>query len=170
MTIYRISNLGIFIVCGLFIGIAYYMQYVMYLDPCPLCMVQRIAIIAIGLTCLAAFVHNPARRGKFGYSAVLMVFSLFGSAIAGRHVWLQNLPADSVPECFPGIGFILANNPFMDAIRIILGGTGECAETQWSFLGLSIPGWTLVFFAAFVVLALFQLINLKNKPDMVIQT
>lgn len=164
MTSYRIINLGIFVVCSLFIAIAHYMQYVMYLDPCPLCMVQRAALIAIGLTCLVAFVHNPAGRGKIAYSLAMMVFSLFGSAIAGRHVWLQSLPADSVPECFPGIGFILANNPLLEAIQIILGGTGECAETQWSFLSLSIPGWTLVLFAAFVILAILQLINLGKTP------
>ena len=165
MTSFRISNLGIFVVCALFIAIAYYMQYVMYLDPCPLCMVQRIAIMLIGLVGFAAFTHNPSRRGKILYSVALMVFSVFGALIAGRHVWLQNLPSDRVPECFPGIGFILANNPFMDAIRIILGGTGECAETHWTFLGLSIPGWTLVFFVTFFGLALFQLINQIKQPD-----
>ena len=165
MTSFRISNLGIFIACALFIAIAYYMQYVMYLDPCPLCMVQRIAIMLIGLVGFAAFAHNPFRRGKIIYSAALIIFSVFGALIAGRHVWLQNLPSDRVPECFPGIGFILANNPFMDAIQIILGGTGECAEIHWTFLGLSIPGWTLVFFVTFSGLALFQLINQIKQSD-----
>ena len=149
-------------VCALFIGVAYYMEYVLYLEPCPLCMVQRIAIIMIGLVSLAALLHNPMRRGKTGYSVALLFFSLFGTAIAARHVWLQSLPSDRVPECFPGIGFILSNNPMMDAIRIILGGTGECAETQWTFLGLSIPGWTLVFFVLFSGIAVVQLIKLRN--------
>ncbi len=165
MSSFRISNLGIFVVCAVFIAIAYYMQYVMYLEPCPLCMVQRISIMLIGLVGFTAFIHNPSKRGKIKYSVALMVFSIFGAAIAGRHVWLQNLPSDRVPECFPGIGFILANNPFMDAIPIILGGTGECAETQWTFLGLSIPGWTLVFFVTFFGLAIFQLINQRKQRD-----
>ncbi len=162
MTSFRINNLGIFCVCAVFIAIAYYMQYVMYLEPCPLCMVQRVAIMLIGLVGIAAFIHNPSKRGKIRYSIALMLFAVFGAAIAGRHVWLQYLPSDKVPECFPGIGFILANNPFVDAVRIILGGTGECAETQWTFLGLSIPGWTLVFFVMFFGLALFQLIQQKK--------
>ena len=115
----------------------------------------------IGLVCLAAFLHNPARRGQICYNSILMAFALFGAIIAGRHVWLQNLPPDRVPECFPGIGYILQTNPFMDAVRIIFGGTGECAETQWSFLGLTIPGWTLVFFILFFANALIQIVRRK---------
>ncbi|MDE0308744.1 MAG: disulfide bond formation protein B [Acidiferrobacterales bacterium] len=166
MTSFRINNLGIFTVCAIFIAVAYYMQYVMYLEPCPLCMVQRVAIMLIGLMCLAAFVHNPSRLGMIRYSVALMLLATFGAVIAGRHVWLQHLPSDRVPECFPGIGFILANNPFMDAVRIIFGGTGECAQTQWTFLGLSIPGWTLVFFLTFFGLALFQLIRQVRQPSL----
>lgn len=165
MTSFRVCNLGIFVVCAIFIAIAYYMQYVMYLEPCPLCMVQRVVIMLIGLVGIVAFIHNPSKRGKIQYSVALVVISIFGAAIAGRHVWLQNLPSDRVPECFPGIGFILANNPFMDAVRIILGGTGECAETQWTFLGLSIPGWTLVFFVTFFGLALIQIVKQVKRSD-----
>ena len=119
MPIYRLSNLAVFLVCSVLIGIAYYMQYVLYLTPCPLCMVQRIAVMLIGLWCFIAFVHNPSRRGRMVYPIVLMVLSLLGIVFAGRHVWLQHLPSDRIPECFPGLEFILANHPFTQALKII---------------------------------------------------
>ena len=164
MTKTRLSNLLIFLVCAVLMGIANYIQYVLYLDPCPLCMVQRVAVMAIGILCLIAFIHNPSGRGRIVYASGLGVFSLFGAAIAARHVWLQNLPADKVPECLPGIEFILANNPLFKAIGIILEGTGECAETMWTFLGISIPGWTLIAFLAFTITAIVQMVKAR-KPD-----
>ena len=164
MTKTRLSNLLIFLVCAVLMGIAYYVQYVLYLDPCPLCMVQRVAVMAIGILCLIAFIHNPSGRGRNVYASGLGLFSLFGAAIAARHVWLQNLPADKVPECLPGIEFILTNNPLFEAIGIILEGTGECAETMWTFLGISIPGWTLIAFLAFTITAIVQMVKAR-KPD-----
>ena len=144
------------------VGIALYFQYVLYLDPCPLCMVQRYAMIIIGSLCLVAFLHHPGTRGQLFYLGSIMFFSLFGTAVAGRHVWLQNLPSDRIPECFPGIEFILGNYPFMQALGIIFAGTGECAETLWTFLGISIPGWTLIAFLAFSVVSLIQFLKIKR--------
>ena len=163
MPIYRLSNLAVLLVCSVLIAIAYYMQYVLYLAPCPLCMVQRIAVMLIGLWCLIAFVHNPARRGRMVYPIVLMILSLLGIVFAGRHVWLQHLPSDRIPECFPGLEFILANHPFTQALKIIFGGTGECAETQWTLLGISIPGWTLIAFIAISAVAVVQMTKLKRS-------
>ena len=156
---FRFINLAVFLACTGLIAIAYYMEYIMYLEPCPLCMVQRIIVILIGIVCLIAFLHNPQRRGKHTYSTIALILSAGGIAAASRHVWLQNAPADKIPECFAGIGIILANNPMFDALKIIFSGTGECAETAWVFLGLSIPGWTLVAFIAFAIIMIIQIIR-----------
>lgn len=155
----------VFLACTGLIAIAYYMEYVMYLDPCPLCMVQRYIIILLGVACLVAFVHNPGRRGKFSYSGIQLAVCALGAAAAGRHVWLQNAPADKIPECFPGIEIIFARKPFFDALAIVFGGTGECAEISWTFLGLSIPGWTLVAFVCFGIAAAIQIIQSKKPRD-----
>ena len=97
------------------------------------------------------------------YPIVLLILSLLGIVFAGRHVWLQHLPSDRIPECFPGLEFILANHPFIQALKIIFGGTGECAETQWTLLGISIPGWTLIAFIAIAVVAIVQMAKLKRS-------
>ncbi len=154
--------MGIALVCTVMVGIALYFQYVLYLDPCPLCMVQRYDMIIIGVLGLAAFIHHPSNRGRLVYLIFILFFSLVGTAVAGRHVYLQNLPKNEIPECFPGIEFIVSNFPIMDALRIIFTGTGECAETLWTFLGISIPGWTLIAFAAFTVASFVQIRKLKR--------
>ena len=165
MSTFRLIQLSIFIICAVLIGIALYFQYVLYLDPCPLCMVQRVTVMAIGALCLVGFLQNPGAFGRKVYAALLIVISLFGAGIAGRHVYLQNLPADQVPECFPGIEFILQTNPLIDALSIILSGTGECAETLWTFLGISIPGWTLFAFCAFFAAAVFIVAAERRRPS-----
>ena len=162
MTNFRYANLFMLLACLFLTGTAFYMQYILYLDPCPLCMVQRFAVYAVGLLALIAFVHCPEHRGRFSYAIGILFFSLFGAAIATRHVWLQSLPADKVPECLPGIEFILQHNPIFEAIGIILSGTGECAQTQWTFLGLSIPGWTLVAFVFFALAAAWLILDTRK--------
>ena len=69
-----------------------------------------------------------------------------GAVIAGRHVYIQHLPADQVPSCGPGLDYLLDAFPLADAIEMVFTGSGECAEINWSFLGLSMPGWALVWF------------------------
>lgn len=163
MDVHRITNLLVLLSCAALLGIALYMQYALYLDPCPLCVVQRVAIIAIGLVSLAALIHGPAGAWRTAYASAALALSAFGAAIAARHVYLQNLPEDQIPECLPGIGFILENNSFIDAASIILGGTGECAETLWTLLGISIPGWTLIAFCVCGAAQAFLLVKARRQ-------
>jgi disulfide bond formation protein DsbB len=71
--------------------------------------------------------------------------------VSGRHVWIQNLPADQVPSCGPGLSYMFENFPLSKTIEAMLSGTGECADVLWTFLGLSIPAWTFVAFAALAI-------------------
>jgi disulfide bond formation protein DsbB len=109
---------------------------------------------------LMAAIHNPGELGRRLYGALILVVAAFGAGVAGRHVWLQNLPPDQVPACGPGLEYLLDTFPLMDAVKLVFEGSGECAEVQWTFLGLSIPGWTLVMFLA---LALFGLLLLFSR-------
>ena len=154
---YRVIHLLLFSACAALLATAYYMEYVLWLAPCPLCILQRIVFVAIGLTALATALHLPGPKGRFRYSTLIIVFSVIGALLAGRHTWLQHLPPDKVPECFPDIGIIFMNNSLMDALAIMFGGTGECAEVAWSFLGLSIPEWTLISYIGFAVIAIWQM-------------
>ena len=137
-------------ICAVFLGFAYYAQFGMHLDPCPLCIFQRIAFIAFGVVCLAAAVHGPRGYGRRIYGALAMLAAGAGAAIAGRHVWLQHLPPDKVPDCGPGLDWMLDTLPLNAVLRKVFTGSGECAKVDWTFLSLSMPEWTLIWFAVFL--------------------
>ena len=148
--------LFIVLACLLLLGFGYYLQFVQGLDPCPLCILQRAAYLAVGIVCLAGFFHGSATRI---YATLALVCALAGAAVAGRQVWLQHLPPERVPECGPGLDFILQAFPVFDALKLIFTGSGECAETVWTFLSLSIAEWSLFWFCALSVLLLYHLLR-----------
>jgi len=141
----RALNFVGFLACAGMMAYALYAEHKLFLDPCPLCIFQRIAVIGMGLGFLLLALHNPgpgwARRIYLGF---LGLFAIEGLVVAGRHVWLQHLPADEVPSCGPGLGYMVENFPFADALKMVFTGSGECASVSWSFLGLSMPAWVLI--------------------------
>jgi protein dithiol:quinone oxidoreductase len=147
--------LGLFLFCAGLMAFGYYLQYVVGLEPCPLCMTQRVFLVAAGLTALAAGLHGPGRIGVRIYAALTMLFCLVGGAFSGRHLWLQHLPEDQAPACGPSIDYILDTFPPGEALEVLLRGNGNCAQVDWSFLGVSIPGWTLLAFAGIALASLW---------------
>jgi disulfide bond formation protein DsbB len=145
-TFLRLGYAAGFLVCAALIAYAYYLQYVEYQEPCPLCILQRLAFFALGTIFLVAALHGPGRAASAIYSGMLLFVSSVGAAIATRHVWLQHLPKDQVPECGPGLEYMLKKFPLNQALEKVLSGSGECAEAGWRFLGLTIAGWSLVWF------------------------
>lgn len=129
------------------LGVAFYMEYQMGLEPCPLCMFQRIMFFMIGvLSLISALGANVSWQRKMSWPIV--VFSIFGAALAIRHLYLQNLPTDELPACLPGLSYMFEVFPWQEILQAMVMGTGECGDVVWTFLGLSIPGWTLVAFVA----------------------
>lgn len=155
----RIYLAGLLMCIALLLGAAYF-QHVLLLEPCPLCILQRVMVMVIGGLFLLAFLHNPRGLGNRIYGGLILISAMIGAGISGRHVWLQNLPPEQVPSCGPGLNFMLDNFPLSRTIELIFRGSGECAEVDWSLLGLTIPAWTLI---AFVVLALLGLNRLLSK-------
>lgn len=161
----KIYLLGI-VLPWVFIGVAYfYFQQYLALHPCPLCMFQRAALAAISITCLLAICYAPSRFFHRLYSVLVALFAVIGVGIAGRQVWLQGLPADKVPECgFDPVYRWLESGAsgssddynFMQMLATALKGSGDCATVDWSFLGLSIAGWMIVIFSAFVLFAVVR--------------
>jgi disulfide bond formation protein DsbB len=136
---------GFLISAGLILY-ALYLQYYEFQVPCPLCILQRVVYSVLSIVFLLGALHGPRRTGSIVYSTLLVIVSLIGAGIAARHVWLQHLPKDKVPECGPGLGYILDRFPLISAFEKIFRGSGECAEASWRLLGLSIAEWSLVWF------------------------
>ncbi len=149
---------NIFLYClGMIIVARFYFQGYLSLDPCPLCVVQRFFVIGTSIVVLAAFLHNPGILGRRIYTSVALLPNVIGIITAIRHVWLQNLPSEQVPECGPGIDYIMEVFSLFEALKMIFSGSGECSEILWVFLGLTIPGWTLVAFLIMGAALFFQL-------------
>lgn len=142
----RQMNVAGFLACAGLMAFALYAQYQLFLDPCPLCVFQRMAVISIGAFFLIAALHNPGTWGGRIYALLIGLVAAAGAAVASRHVWLQNLPPDQVPSCGPGFNYIIESFPLGAALSMIFQGSGECAEIHWLFLGLSMPAWTLIWF------------------------
>lgn len=148
-----------FISCFLMLSVGAYFQFVEEMEPCPLCISQRIAILVTGIIFLIGAIHNPQKGGIKAYSILGALTALIGGGISIRHVWIQNLPPDETPECGPGLGYVFDNFPLIDTIKLMFSGTGDCADILWTFLGVSIPGWTLVAFLGLAALSLLQIWN-----------
>lgn len=137
-----------------------FLQNYLELEPCPLCIFQRIGLWTMGLFALLAVVFNPK---KLAWRMVLwtgaMLGVLWGAGVAGRHVWLQSLPPSEVPACGPGLNYWVETLPIMQVFEEALKGSGECAVIDWTLLGLTIPEMTL---ALFVFLAVVLLVILKK--------
>lgn len=137
----RVTNTVGALACLAMMAYALYSQYVLGLEPCPLCSLQRIAVIAIGIIFVLAAIRD---RTGVHYAAPLGLFAVLGAGVAGWHIHLQNLPPDEVPSCGPDLGYILETVPLLDIFAVIFKGTGQCADVSWRFLGLSMPVWVLL--------------------------
>ena len=151
----RIWYLFVVLSCASLLAYALYNQYVDYLDPCPLCILQRVAFLWMGMIALLAVIHNPGRGGQQIYAWLVGLGAVLGAMVAGRHVWLQNLPPGEVPECGPGLNYMLENFPMSEVFSTVLYGSGSCAEVKWDFFGLSMPMWTLVWYVGLGLLSLW---------------
>ncbi|WP_096085747.1 disulfide bond formation protein B [Agaribacterium haliotis] len=151
-----------FSICA--IAIALIAQYGFDMEPCPLCISQRIFIIGVGLASALALLLSRWRVAELGAQVLGTLLAIIGGCISARHVWIQSLPADQVPDCGPGLGYMFETRPLFDALSLLFTGDGNCADVYFTFLGLTIPAWTLVAFAGLVVFQLFLFIRtLRNK-------
>ena len=130
--------------CLAMLALALYSEKVLGLAPCPLCMFQRVGVLALGIVFLAAALHNPGRMGGRAYAVLIVVAAGSTLAVAARHVYVQSLPPGTVPACGASLDFMLEVFPLLEVVRKVMTGGGECAQVDWRFLGLSMPAWVLV--------------------------
>ena len=151
----RAPYILIFLACAGLLAFALYAEHVMGLEPCPLCMLQRFGFLIMGLVALVAAIHGPRSWGRWVYAVPYVAGGGWGLATAGRHVWLQSLPEDQVPDCGPGLFFMREFEfGWGEIVREAFTGAGECAEVSWTFLGLTIPMWTLLWYVGLIVFML----------------
>ncbi|MAL02979.1 MAG: disulfide bond formation protein B [Arenimonas sp.] len=145
---FRAQFLTGFALCVALLAYALYVQFGMLMMPCPLCILQRIAFAALGIVFLVGGLHAPKGRvGRAIYGLLAFIPAAAGAGVAARHVWLQSLPPSEVPLCTSmGLDYMVEAMGPMSALAKVLEGSGECAKVDWTFLGLSMPAWTLVWF------------------------
>jgi len=158
----RIWFLLVALFCAALLGYALYVQHADFLDPCPLCILQRVAFMWIGSVALLAAIHNPGKVGLWVYGLLLALGGVMGISVAGRHIWLQSLPPDQVPDCGMGLNYMLETMPYSEVFTQVFYGSGECAKIDWSFLGLSMPWWTLFWYIGLTLISLLVVARGRN--------
>jgi protein dithiol:quinone oxidoreductase len=159
----RLGNGLGFLACALLIGYALYAEHVLGLAPCPLCIFQRVAVIALGVIFLIAAIHNPGRTGARVYGVLGALAALAGIAISARHIWIQAQPPGSVAACGADLDYLMEIMPLTEVVSKVLTGSGECGKVDWTLLGLSMPWWVAIALAALLVWSL--IVNLARTRD-----
>lgn len=146
---------GIVVACAALVLTAiFYMQEYLGLEPCPMCILQRYAFIAIALVAFVAAIHNPRGTALKVYGVLVALFAIAGAGVAIRHSYLQHFPPER-ETCGTDLDFLLNTFSLSEAFPKIFAGTGSCSKVQWKLLALSIPEWALVWFAIFAIVAVW---------------
>ena len=149
-----------FCACTLLMSYAQYAEHFLGLEPCPMCIFQRISTILLGFTFLLGCFPFKTRFSRLLIGSLVLITSLSGILVASRHVWLQNLPPEKVPGCGPGLDFMVENFAFIEVFEMVFSGSGECANVDWSFIGLSMPAWVIVSLLVLLVYGVWS--NLRS--------
>ena len=157
----RVLYLALFLVATGLLSFGLYLQHGLGLEPCPMCIMQRYAFATAALIALIAGLHAPGRSGERVYAALIGASSLTGGGIAARQSWMQLYPP-VIPECGPGLEFMLDSFPLAEALPMIFRGAGDCVAVDWTFLGLSIANWSLLTFTATIMFALWMLLRRES--------
>ena len=159
---YRTTNFTAAAICALAMLIAVvYFQNILGLEPCYLCITQRVFMTACGALFLLAALHNPAPRVGKIYAWTTALVALGGAFFSAKQLWLQSLPEDLVPVCGPPVDYVLDAFPASKIISLLLSGDGNCAEVQWQLFNISMPGWVLMLFIGFAGVAVWQALRTR---------
>lgn len=159
----RSANLLGVLWCGALIAYALYVQYGLQQEPCPLCILQRVAVIAVGAVFMVAWLHDPAGALARVYGVAIAIAGFAGIGVAARHIWILSQPPGAVAECGASLDYMMDVLPLHEVLGKVLAGSGECAKVTWEFLGISMPAWVLINLVALVALGLAANFVLRRR-------
>ncbi|QXI28345.1 disulfide bond formation protein B [Pseudomonas vanderleydeniana] len=148
-----------FLAAALVMGASLYLEHGVGLEPCSLCLVQRLFLGGFCLVSLLAALHGPARTGCRVYGALSLLLALAGAATAARQVLLQQLPPEELMICQPDLHCLMQQVSPLQALQLMFRATAECAQIHWTLFDLSIPEWSLLAFVGLCILAIYQVIG-----------
>lgn len=152
----------IFLFIFLLLGSGYYIEYKLLIDPCPLCIFQRIMFYGIGITSLLSFIFKFKSILRKISNILIALFSILGIILAGRQIWLQHLPKELAPSCSAGLERMMELYPLLDVFKKVLKGTAECASVDFEILYLPISNWSMLSFVLLLIIS--YLIIKKGGP------
>ncbi len=151
----------IFVACAAMMAFGIYLQHVVGLEPCPMCIVQRYCLIAVGVFALLGSL-KPSTAGWWkSFGGLALLFSAFGAFTAARQSWLQWNPPEFA-TCGRDFYGMIENYPISRSLPMIFRGSGDCTAIDWTFLGLSIANWSFLAFTAFSIVLLLALLKAKR--------
>lgn len=137
--------------------ISYYLEYKKGLNPCPLCIMQRLcAWVVLFLSIFGIYFQTV--KPKRWLSGSQLLIALAGLFFAGRQLWLQSFSTQA-PACMPGLDVLIHYFPWKDVLQALVWGAGDCAEVSWQLLGLSIPAWASLYFLVTLFVSLVTSYN-----------
>lgn len=151
---FRTQFLAGFLACAGLLAYAFYVQFVERIEPCPFCILQRLAFAAAGVLFLVGGLHAPrGASGRKAWGVLAFLPNAVGAGVAARHVYVQLFPPE-IPTCGAGLNYLVETQSWLGAVRKVLTSYGDCSTIDWTFLGMGMPTWTLVWFVLLGVFAL----------------
>lgn len=151
-----------FVACFTIVAVALLIQTQYNLEPCPLCISQRIVFMGLGFLFLISAFISPVSKLKIVLTVLQVLVAIGGAGVAIRHWYLQANKESMIADCGVGFDYMFENFPLEKAFKLLFRGTGDCAAIDWTFLGLTLPQLALMSFATFAVYTIYLL--KLNKP------
>ena len=156
-TVLFLVVLSIFAACGSFIS-----QYVLGMNPCVLCILQRLCVLGVGLLAIVTAFSSQSSKFARSLSALLIAApAVYGAGVAAYQIWLQSLPPGTAPSCGAPWTFRLRDWPLFDWFEPIVRGFGNCAEPDYLF-GVTLPVWSILYFGFVVLLLLWAWLKTRK--------
>lgn len=158
----RMMYLYAFVVIVMMMLLALYLQFYKGIAPCPLCVLQRLMLAFLGVVFFFGAAFSLKKLGNTFIGCLGFFIALVGIFLSGRQVWLQHLPPNKAEDCGVSLQYMLKVLPLDQVFKKILQGTADCSLLEWSFGGLSLAEWSLIWFVLLAVFAVWQVVRKQN--------